>query len=214
MSAAVEDRLRTALAARADQVTVADLQPAARPSRRAVPERRRRGWNRPRWVPALAGLAVAAIAVVFVVFLAWRPQHPSLPADVPAPIPATSATPPPPPATASAAARPSAGQTRPASPAQPSNPARASPSRFRPGASPARVTERAVTAVPSGATSLACCVQVPPLRTNTYAAPACVAFLLSKSAPTIAVSPSIEIDPPRKLHSDASLATSFASWVA
>jgi hypothetical protein len=107
MTALVEERVRAALAARAGQITAADLQPALPPSALGARAARRRpvlsfgrfvelGPVRGRgWMPVLAGIAVAAVAVVFAVVLAWHPRQstppgraPYLPGEAPASVPA------------------------------------------------------------------------------------------------------------------------------
>lgn len=85
MTAPVEDRLRAALAARAGRITATDLHPALPPSR--APRRERRiSW--PRFVPLLAGAAVAAVVIAFAVVLAWpsgpAKQSPIMPGNAPA----------------------------------------------------------------------------------------------------------------------------------
>ena len=91
----VEERLRGALAARADAITAADLRPHSLPSTIGPASPRRA-----RWIPVFAGVAVAAVAVLFAVLLAWRPQQstppgraPYLPGDAPASSPAPSPQP-------------------------------------------------------------------------------------------------------------------------
>jgi len=114
MSAAVEDRLREALAARAGQVTAGDLQPAAPPSRSAATAGRR-----PMWVPALAGLAVA---IVFVVMLAWRLPQPAMPGNAPTPSGPTLAP-------SGPTLVPSPAEPSPAAPTSPAQPAARSTAR-------------------------------------------------------------------------------------
>jgi hypothetical protein len=117
MTPIVERRLRAALAVRADQITAADLQPAAPPSLLAREQReqaarawrgRRSGGHRRtlsqrlgfggRWLPVLTGVTVAAVAVVFAVLVMWPPREagppgraPYLPGNAPVSTPATTA---------------------------------------------------------------------------------------------------------------------------
>jgi hypothetical protein len=140
MTPEIEERLRGALAARADQITAVDLQPAAPPS---LLSSDRTGGVRSggrlhflggrwvpavpflggRWAPALAGVAVAAVAVVFAVLLAWHPRQssppgraPYLPGDVPASAPASSR-----PGPANEQPQPLPDMSPPLSPAPPAN---------------------------------------------------------------------------------------------
>ena len=78
MTTPVEERLRGALAARADAITAADLRPDSLPSALGPASPRRA-----RWIPVFAGVAVAAVAVLFAVLLAWRPQQSTPPGRAP-----------------------------------------------------------------------------------------------------------------------------------
>lgn len=91
----VEERLRGALAARADAITATDLRPDSLPSALGPASPRRA-----RWIPVFAGVAVAAVAVLFAVLLAWRPQQSTPPGRapyLPGEAPASSTVPSPPP---------------------------------------------------------------------------------------------------------------------
>jgi hypothetical protein len=148
MTAAVEERLREALAARAGQITAADLQPAAAPSLLSG-DRAGRGWGG-RWAPVLAGVAVAAVAAVFAVLIAWHPgqssppgRAPYLPGDAPASVPASSR-----PRPATAPPQPRRSTSLPAPPATGPPPGTPSPATPSPTASTAPWTTAPTNAAP------------------------------------------------------------------
>jgi hypothetical protein len=102
----VDDRIRLALRAQAEQVTEADLRPAVAPVGHSVVSRRTR-WA----MPLLAAAAVAALAVGTTVFVRSMMADSAPPASTPTPtvtIPKPSPTPTP---TPSATTKPSPSQT-------------------------------------------------------------------------------------------------------
>ncbi|RXS56170.1 hypothetical protein EST54_33855, partial [Streptomyces sioyaensis] len=92
----MEDRLRRALAARAESIGVRDLQPAAPPGphlRRGRLSGLRRPWLRRFGLPLAAAAAAAAVAVGYLMTAPGGPPDRPLPARPPSPVgPAPSPT--------------------------------------------------------------------------------------------------------------------------